>query len=192
MTKYLYVDESEDSEQFILCGLLVDSQYSINKNYKKFKRSIQNYPLKNKTKDLLFNEFKSTLLDKRYQKIKFKMLYSLQSIDYKVLYARYVKKNIMMQDQKEEIYINMLNKIINNINCNVNIVFDCFHKTDFEDKIINTISVLTNVNTIIPKESFDSPGIQYTDNVCSAIRRNLNGTNTDYFEIIKNKVIYIE
>ena len=66
----LYVDETENDDYFIVTGLLVNSQTDIINTYNHFKKRADKLKIAPKEKGKLFTEFKSTLLDNRFQKIK--------------------------------------------------------------------------------------------------------------------------
>lgn len=151
-------------------------------------------------KGRLFTEFKSTLLDKSFQKIKKLMLDELNTIDYCVIYSCHIKKTEhFSQDQKEATYIYHLRLISEEVakDCveQIEIVFDTFNKTDFEAKIIDEMSALHNVSEIYSYDSQMSPGLQFVDNLCSVCRHHLSGTDKNsFFEMIKKyvKVVWRE
>lgn len=188
----LYVDETENDHYFIVTGLLVPSQKSIDMAYKQFKKKVNTMKLKPKMKERIFNEFKSTILDREFQRIKVKMLEEILQIDNQIIYFCYVKKDgYFNQIMKEEQYIYLLNNIVSFIKENVDIIFDSFNKIDFEEKIIESISKHPNVISIQSRNSFDEPGIQFVDNLCSVIRLSYLDSKNHYYSIIKDKVIQV-
>lgn len=188
----LYVDETENNHYFIVTGLLVPSQKSIEIAYKQFKKKVNTMKLKPKIKEKIFNEFKSTILDREFQRIKVKMLEEIMQVENQTIYSCYLKKGENFnQSMKEEQYINLLNNIVSFIKKDVDIIFDSFNKADFEQKIIESISQHSNVISIQSKNSFDDPGIQFVDNLCSVIRLSYLDSKNYYYSIIGDKVIQV-
>ena len=187
----LYIDETEHFGYFIVAGLLAKSEQDVQLAYKKFKKKVSNYPLTNKLKEKVFLEFKSTILDGQFQKIKENMLLEINSLDGAIIYSFYVKKHKeMKQVLKESVYITLLSNIINSIEESVDIVFDKFNNKEFEESIISAFSDFSIVNSIVPMDSQTSSGLQFVDNICSVIRLHLTNQDVEnYFEIIKEKVI---
>lgn len=178
----LYVDESENTEYFIVTGLLMNSRESAEIAYKSFKKKARNMPVAKRDKAALFTEFKSTMLDRNYQRIKVKMIESLAETDRQVIYSCYVKKDKSFpQNFKEDTYIAMLSKIVLDIEEDISIIFDAFNKTDFEDRIIDRISTYNNVQAIMPRDSQKEPGLQFVDNICSILRLHKSGTDKHEF-----------
>ena len=66
----LFVDETENDRFFIVTGLLMKSKSEADELYRRFKKKINGSKISEKEKRVVFNEFKSTLLDKSYQRIK--------------------------------------------------------------------------------------------------------------------------
>ena len=64
----LLVDETENNEFFIVTGLLVQSQKDIDLTYNRFKKIAKRINISDKKRGQLFTEFKSTLMDRNYQK----------------------------------------------------------------------------------------------------------------------------
>lgn len=189
----LYVDETENDDFFIVCGLLVSSVEVIETSYKHFKKAVKNYPISDNEKQIVFKEFKSVLLDRKYQRIKLRLLTELNKIDNAILYSCYIKKSAYFpQSEKESVYIQLLQKIVSAIDQRTEIVFDSFNKLDFENKIISEISTNQNVISIIPLDSQNCAGLQFVDNLCSIIR--LKKSNKDayfFYKQIENSVIEI-
>lgn len=178
----LYVDETENDDYFIVTGLLVESEADVSAVYSRFKKRADKHKISPKYKSKLFTEFKSTILDKRFQKIKVIMLEELNAIDYCVIYSCYIKKeSILTQENKERVYIQLLTRIVENINFDIDVIFDTFNKKDFEDSIISVISDYEHVNSIESRDSQISPGLQYVDNLCSVYRHHLSGTDENNF-----------
>ena len=186
----LYIDETEHEEYFIVAGLLAESEQTVDLVYKRFKKSIKNYPLTNKAKQSIFLEFKSTLIDIRFQKIKTKMLQYIREIDGVVLYSCYVKKQKSMKEiLKESVYITLLSNIINSIEVPIDIIFDEFKNKKFEDSIINTFIDFKNVRSITPFDSQEIPGLQFADNVCSVVRLHMTDTDkSNYYSYIEDMI----
>ena len=186
----LYIDETEHEDYFIVAGLLAKSDQEVSLAYKKFKKGVKNYPLSNKTKQKIFLEFKSTLIDRQFQKIKIKLLQQIHEIDGVVLYSCYVKKQKNMKEVlKESVYITLLSNIINSIDETIDVIFDEFKNKKFEDSIVNTFIDFENVNSITPRNSQEVPGLQFADNVCSVVRLYITGSDeNDYFSHIESMV----
>lgn len=192
MKKVLFVDETENDDYFIVAGLLVQSKLQINHIYKMFKHSIKNYGSRLKEKELIYHEYKSTFLDKRYKKIKFKMFEIINGVEYKIYYCVFKKKNPFKQKDKEEVYISLITKIVNAIDCDLDVIYDSFHKKDFENKIELSMSSIKNIISINKAESFNEPGLQYIDNICGSIRISLIDDENICFRLIKGNIIKID
>lgn len=176
----LYVDETENEELFIVTGLLMNSRESAEIVYKSFKKKARNMPVSKRDKAMLFTEFKSTLLDKHYQRIKEKMIESLGEADRQIIYSCHIKKGSSFpQNFKEDIYIALLSRIVLDIMEDVSIIFDTFNKSDFEERIVDRISAYSNVQAIMPRDSQKEPGLQLVDNMCSIMR--LHKSNSDSY-----------
>lgn len=186
----LYVDETENTEYFIVTGLLVNSQRDINSAYGRFKKRARSINISPKKRSQLFTEFKSNLMDRNYQKLKISMLLELNSIEHYVIYSCYIKKDIAFrQALKEDVYINLLTRIVESLSDSVDIIFDAFNKADFERKIVSAISPLINVVSIESCDSQKNPGLQFVDNLCSVCRLHLdNNDSHEFYEIIKENV----
>ena len=111
---------------------------------------------------------------------------------YNVYFASYIKKDMSFkQEDKEKQYIFLLSKIVNSIDQDIPIIFDSFNKPDFEDNIINTIKLHSNVLSIIPCDSRNEPGLQFVDNLCSVIRLNKSKKENDFYSLIENNIIEV-
>ena len=189
----LYIDETENDNYFILTGLLVKSEKEINDVYHSFKKQVNKLKIPKKYKSKLYIEFKSTLLDTRFQKVKIKLLESLNTIDDTVIYSAYVKKTKhIKQGLKDKTYIRLLSSIINSIDKNIDldVVFDSLPSRRTIMHIIDVISKIDNVKSIAPADSQLVPGLQYVDNLCSTVRMNKSGTDEyGFYELIKNDTI---
>ena len=87
--------------------------------------------------------------------------------------------------------IKLLNNIVSSISEDIEIIFDSFNKADFERNIIESISKCSNVISIQSKNSFEEPGIQFVDNLCSVIRLSCLESKNDFYSIIKGNVIQV-
>lgn len=58
-------------------------------------------------------------------------------------------------------------------------------------KLLKSISKHSNVISIQSRNSFDEPGIQFVDNLCSIIRLFYLDSKNHYYSIIKDKVIQV-
>lgn len=190
----LYVDETEYKNKFFVVGFLASSKEDVELAYKQFKNKITSItaPLSAESKSKLYNEFKSTRLDRTYPKIKIRMLETLNDMNYKVFYAKYLSNTDKIKnDEKKKAYIELLSSIIERVHDDVNVIFD---NTDYNDEVVYSIKEnISNAISIEPKESFIVHGIQFADNLCSVIRR--NDTTTDennFYELIEKHVISVD
>ena len=188
----LYVDETENKDYFIVSGLLVDSEESTKLAYKQFKKSIKGYRISEKARSNLYTEFKSTIMDARYQRIKIKMLEMISSLDAKIICACYKKSiNPLNQVLKESIYITLLSSIVSVINERTDIVFDQFGIDSFEESIAKSIAGGC-IESVVPRDSQTEAGLQFIDNICSAIRLYKSSNDTyDFYDIIKDIVVEV-
>ena len=188
--QYLYIDESLDKNVFVVGGILVDRENDLLLAYKQFKKQVINASMTRKQKDEVSYEFKSTLLERTYPQIKRKMLFKLNTTNCKIVYSyKNINKKVMQED-KENYYIELLSNIVKSINDDVTIItFDSFGNNRFEEKIIQSISNIENVKSISKDFSFNNKGLQFADNVCGVIRKHISNVDTNnYYEIIKNKI----
>lgn len=182
----LYVDETEFDDFFIVAGILTTTKKDTDDIYKKFKKKVKNMPLSPREKEIVFTEFKSILLDKKYQRIKLRMLEHINKLNYQVIYSVYFKNDAKMnQTIKEKEYIRLLNHIVNSIDKDIDIIFDSFNKKDFHTKIVESISLNKNVLSITPQDSRLECGLQFIDNICSSIRLFKANSNLTFYEYIK-------
>lgn len=145
----LYVDETENKELFVVAGLLLPSKNVANSVFNGFKNKIKLFKLSTKTRQRLFMEFKSVDLDNHFQKMKVKMLEEISSVDSAIIFSCYLKKNRdFNQKLKEDTYVMLLSKIANELYDDTDIIFDSFNKSDFERRIVNSISQILNVKSI--------------------------------------------
>ena len=105
----LYVDETENNEYFIVIGLLVWSREEANRVYKSFKKKARSISIPAKDKSKLFTEFKSVLMDRRYQKLKVKMIESIAEIDRISEYSNV--QAIMSRDSQQESGIQLVDNM---------------------------------------------------------------------------------
>ena len=188
--QYLYIDESLDKNVFVVGGILVDRENDLLLDYKQFKKQVINASMTRKQKDEVSYEFKSTLLERTYPQIKRKMLFKLNTTNCKIVYSyKNISKKVMQED-KENYYIELLSNIVKSIDDDVTIItFDSFGNNRFEEKIIQSISNIENVKSISKDFSFNNKGLQFADNVCGVIRKHISNVDTNnYYEIIKNKI----
>lgn len=188
----LYVDETENNEFFILTGLLVESEEAAKKIYYSFKKKAINYKIAEDLRAKLFTEFKSILMDSKFQSLKKKMIEEIVKADTAIVYSIYFKKEKKIKKSfKNKIYIKMLSKIVKGIKTNVEIVFDNNSK-DYDENIINTLAKLDNVVQIRSADSQLTPGLQLVDNLCSVIRQKYSNTEDKCYKLIKAKITKIE
>lgn len=188
----LYIDETENEKYFIVAGLLIESERSTIRLYKSFKKDIKDYKISNKLKTKIFTEFKSTILDSRFQRIKRKMLETISATDIRIVYSAFKKENsILKQSLKEKIYIDLLNSIIEGIDEEINVVYDRFGISSFETTIEDMVSKISGVKSITAGDSQLIPGLQFADNICSVIRLKISENDkNNYYPIIEKLVYY--
>ena len=191
--QYLYIDESLDEKVFVVGGILVNSEKDLLLAYSQFKKQIMNIPMTRKQKENVTYEFKSSLLDRTYPQIKRKLLYKLNILDCNIVYSYKKLDAKLVQEDKENFYIELLSKIVSNINEDVTIItFDSFGNTKFENRIVKEIREIKNVKSIIKDESYNNKGLQFADNVVGVIRRKLSDVDdNNFFDIISNRTIEI-
>ena len=146
-----------------------------------------------KQKEKILYDFKSTLLENSYSQIKRKMLYKLNNVNCRIVYSSKTLESKLFEKDKQEIYIELLSKVVNAVNDELTIIiFDSFGNHKFENRIINTIKKYNNVISVESDYSFNNKGLQFADNVCGVIRRHLLETdNNDFYKIIEKKVIKV-
>lgn len=189
----LYIDETEDSNYFVVSGILFNSQTDAENVHKTFKNKIINYNIPENLRAQLFTEFKATILDTRYQKIKIKLLETINSVDNVVIYSAYVKKEKnIKKGLKEKVYLRAVKAIAYSINKDIDIVFDGFADRGFVKNISKQLLSLDNVKSAVPGDSQLVLGLQLADNVCSAVRRHKSGTDKyKFYEVIEKNVIEV-
>ena len=115
------------------------------------------------------------------------MLEHIDSLNYSIIYSVYKKDdNKFDQDSKEHIYIQLLNKIVSNIDDQIDIIFDTFNKKDFEEKIIKSLSQLSNVDSIKSQDSEIEFGLQFIDNICNIIRLHVDRNESTLYYLFSN------
>ena len=186
----LYVDETENEEYFIVTGLLVESREIADKAFDSFKKDIKNMPISKRDKAILYTEFKSTILDRKFQRIKSKMLEEIASMDNSIIYSCYIKKgSYFSQTFKEATYLTLLSKIVSSTEKNISVIFDRFNKHDFEAAVVERISSYPHVQAIMPRDSQKEKGLQFVDNICSVMRLIKSGTDEyGFYQIISKTV----
>lgn len=189
----LYIDETEDSKYFVVSGILFNSQTDADNVYKTFKNKIINYNIPENLRAKMFTEFKATILDTRYQKIKIKLLETINSVDNVVIYSAYIKKEKdIKKGLKEKVYLRAVKAIASSIDKDIDIVFDSFADRGFVKNISKQLLSLDNVKTAVPGDSQIVLGLQLADNVCSAVRRHKLGTDKyKFYEVIEKNVIEV-
>lgn len=186
----VYVDETENEEFFIVAGLLVISSSDVDLAYKRFKNRVKDFNIREKFRSRLFTEFKSTLLDNSYIRIKKRMIEEILSLDGMVIFSCHMKKDLRFnQELKESVYITLLSRIIGEITADTVVVFDSFGKKDFEERIVRSFIDADNIEDIYPGISEKEAGLQFIDNICSVIRLHKSGDKKDvFFETIERMI----
>ena len=188
----LYVDETENDEYFIVAGLVVRNYRAIDLAYRHFKNRVNNYQMKLNSKEKVYREFKSTAIDKHYQKVKNTMLEEIDKINnHFIIYSTQRKQRIFKQIDKERAYICLLSRIAEYCG-EIDIIYDSFNSRKIDKKIREELFKFANVRSIIPRDSQEEPGLQFADNICSAIRYHISFNDRyKYFEKIESKVVEI-
>lgn len=186
----LFVDETENEDMFIVTGFLVKSKEDADLAYKHFKRKIKDFRISDKEKRMLYTEFKSTLMDQHFQKLKIRMLEEIVAFDNSVIYSTYIKKDeTFRQNRKEDIYVLLLSKIVASLDLETEIIYDTFNKRDFEERINATIAPFSHIISIRSADSRTEAGLQFVDNLCSVIRLYESGKDHySFYQIIENRV----
>ena len=186
----LFVDETENESLFLVAGLLVESREVATESYQKFKKKVHNFPIVPSHKQQVFNEFKSTLLDRTYQRIKFKMIEEINQLDCCIIYSCYLKKaGRFDKNLKELVYISLLSNIVSSIDTDTSVIFDKFNVPTFDLKIVQTISGYKNVQAIMPRDSQTEPGLQFVDNICSILRRQISAKEkNEWYKILEERI----
>ena len=186
----LYIDETENSDFFIVAGIIVNNSAETENAYRKFKKSIKDIKIPEKYRAKIFTEFKSTMLDRDYKRVKIKMLESLVELEPRIVFSAYTKRLPKLnQAQKESIYIILLTGILTELDDDTLVVFDRFGKADFEHKIMSLANVITNITDIHPEDSQKQHGLQFADNICSVLRKHKSGEDEyQYFNLIEKFV----
>lgn len=186
----LFVDETENENLFIVTGFLIKSKEDADLAYKHFKRKIKDFRISDKEKRMLFTEFKSTLMDQHFQKLKIRMLEEIVAFDNSVIYSTYIKKDeTFRQNRKEDIYVLLLSKIVASLDLETEIIYDTFNKRDFEERINATIAPFSHIISIRSADSRTEAGLQFVDNLCSVIRLYESGKDHySFYQIIENRV----
>ena len=189
----LYVDETENDCYFIVTGLLVNSKNDVALAYKRFTNKAHAMKIPGKLKARVFTEYKSTLLDSRFQRLKVHMLEELNQIDHSIIYSCHVKKHAhFTQTYKETAYMTLLSNIVASISDEVSIIFDRFNKPDFEQRIIDFMSGYPYVQAIMARDSQKEYGLQFVDNLCSVIRLYISGSDENqFYTYIKDRVVEV-
>ena len=186
----LFVDETENEDLFIVTGFLVNSKEEADLAYKHFKRKIKDCRVSDREKRILYTEFKSTLMDQHYQKLKIRMLEEIVAFNNSIIYSAYIKKDdLFHQSRKEDIYVLLLSKIVASLDQETEIIYDTFNKRDFENRINATIAPFSHIISIRSADSRTEAGLQFVDNICSVIRLYESGKDHySFYQIIAERV----
>ena len=192
----LFVDETENDDLFLVGGLLVESREAAIYAYKKFKKRIRDFKIPDRYRVELYREFKSTLLDRDYPRVKARMLEEITQLNCKLVYACYSKPNTpFVQEMKESVYISLLSRIASFIGEDISIIFDAFNIPSFDQKIVDELSKLKSVQAIMGRNSQSEPGLQLADNLCSVYRHskeaNQKPLETEWYKMLENMIVEI-
>ena len=186
----LYIDETENEEFFIVAGLLVESDSVVQASYKHFKKSIRGMHIPDRYKAKVYTEFKSTLLDRDYRRIKQRMLVEIQELNGAIIYSCRLKKGTKLnQILKESLYITLLSSIFGELHEETTVIFDRFGKTDFEDNIKECANAYPCIRDIHPRDSQEEPGLQFIDNICSVLRLHRTRKDSENFYSLIEKMV---
>lgn len=155
--------------------------------YRSIRKILNSYPLSRNEKTRICSELKSYIIENGYPNIKRKILNCIYEAKLEIV-ASFSKLNTKLnEDKKQELYIELFNKIVNGIDDDVEIMFDSFSNKNYEEKIIREISINSKVKDIDCDFSYNSKGLQLADNVCGVIRKHIEGIDkNNYFETIKD------
>ena len=188
--KYLFIDESNDNNVFVVGGILIENEEELFLVYNQFKKQINRIPLTRRQKEKICFEFKSTLLENSYPQIKRKLLYKLNALNCDIVYDYRKMVTGFNQETKRKFYLDCLTNIVNNINDEMIIVtIDELGSERFENLVFSEISKIKNVKSIIKNNSFNNKGLQIADNIVGVIRKHLSNIDKDnFYSIIANKI----
>ena len=187
---YLYIDETEDSNYFVVGGILVKDKKILVRIHKSITKLIKRQKYSPKTKSLLLTELKDYQLNKSYRILKRTILKELEDSG-SYYYSLYIKKRHFKQVDKEKMYIRLLKKIVSRIDSRINIVYDEFRLQRFHNNIEVELMKLDNVLSIESGNSQSNKSLQFADIICGTIRRYHQDQDTEMFNLIKDKVIDI-
>lgn len=212
---YVFIDESEDLQHFLIGGVITDSKEKLNDAIHATRKFIkQKKGLSDKHRNKLLNELKDYQLEKMgFQDIKRCFLENLafETIKTKnknkenkiprtgieIFYLQYKKSpgQHFNQETKEFIYLAMLATLI----CyfeergHLEIIFDEFDNKAF----VNSIKELQDSNKVVvsiePGKSNETKELQAADICIGSIRRILNQEDTcGFMEIMEAHLVKIE
>lgn len=187
---YLYIDETEDKDYFVVGGILVPDKDTLTGIHKRIAKMIRRQKYSDKTKSKLLTELKDYQINKSYRKIKRTILEELEGSG-TYYYSLVGKKTHFKQVDKERIYIRLLKKIASKIECEIYIIYDEFRLQRFHNNIEVELMKLDNVLTVKSGNSQSSKSLQFADIICGTVRRYHQDQDTEMFNLIKDKVIDI-
>jgi hypothetical protein len=187
---YIYIDETEDKDYFVVGGILVEEENTLTSIHKRITKIIKRQKYSAKTKSLLLTELKDYQLNKSYRILKRTVLNELAGSG-SYYYSLYIKKKHFKQVDKEKMYIRLLKEIASKIDSKINIVYDEFRLQRFHNNIEVELIKLDNVISIESGNSQSNKSLQFADIICGTIRRYHQDQDTEMFNLIKNKVIDI-
>ena len=186
---FLYVDESEGDDYFVVTGILVKNDRELMQLYKTIHKFIKNQKMSNKQKAVLLLELKDYDLHRGYKRIKKKILYELGNQDVTIYYSVYQKKKHFDQTKKEKVYIKSLKDIVERVQEPINVIYDEFNLKRFHINIEHEISLLDNLEKIRSGNSQKEKLLQFADIICGTIRRFLQDDDRAMYDLIKDKII---
>jgi hypothetical protein len=214
---YIYIDESEDTDRFLVGGIVTTNRDSLLDAIFDTRRFIKSKKgLSDKTKQKLLNELKDYYLNSSFEDIKTEFLKNIlyakiksknkaksNTVTFKnnikIICAYYQKIDLeyFNQQRKEDVYIKCVLEILNQVNgldAEVQLIYDMVYDElgdkSFRKKLEDRIKEQhSNVNLIRAGKSNEIKELQAADICIGCVRRNLNGENLDNYSIIAPSVI---
>ncbi len=186
---FMYVDESEGDDYFVVTGIIVKDLNKLKLLYKKIHKFIKNTKISSKQKAVLLLELKDYILNRGYKRIKKRILIELVKEDVEIYYSLYQKNKHFDQSKKEKVYIRLLKEIVENVKVPINVIYDEFNLKRFHINIEHKISKCNNVLSIRNGNSQKEKPLQFADIICGTIRRFLQDDERVMYELIEDKVI---
>lgn len=207
MSIYIYIDESEDHEMFVVGGFATTDHKELMDSIYRTRKFVKNKKgLTRKQINLICNEMKEYQLNRNYRDIKTHLIKSVlyggdnkkckQITSIKIFGAYYKKNGVLFnQNTKEDVYIecilSLLSNVVSTFNNDVYVVYDVtydeFGKSDFDKRLKAAVtSKLSKIENIKPGKSNIIKEIQVADIFAGCIRRSLSNQDMENFTLIKD------